>query len=142
MTAGTRFPARLRSLAARSSLPPWIVVVFGGVALLLLPWAAMLNVVLPDRHVARHWSITWTGFDLALAVGLLSVALAAYRGSPWLPRLAMMAGTLLVCDAWFDLLTAGDGTDLTLAVGGALVAELPLAAICLAIAWRTPTSAT
>jgi hypothetical protein len=123
-------------VSARSGLPPWIVLVFAAVAVLLLPWAAALNVWLPDRHVARHWSITWTGFDLALAASLVSVAVAAYRASAWLGRLAMTAGTLLACDAWFDLLTAGHGTDLTIAIVAAVAAELPLAAICFALASR------
>ena len=111
---------------------------FGAVAVLLLPWAATLNLVVPERHVANHWAVTWTGFDLALAAGLLSVAIAAYRRSPWLPRLAMMAGTLLACDAWFDVLTASDGTDVQLAILGAVGAELPLAVLCFVMARKEP----
>jgi hypothetical protein len=114
--------------------PVWILVVFAGLALALLPWAATLNVILPSRHVARHWDLAWTGFDVGLAGGLAAVAVTAYRRSAWLPRFAMAAGTLLLTDAWFDVLTAGHGTDRTLSLAG-LAIELPLAVLCFRIAW-------
>ena len=45
-----------------------------------------------------------------------------------------MAGTLLVCDAWFDI-TTSRGTDERLqAIALAIVVELPLAAVCFWIA--------
>jgi hypothetical protein len=109
-------------------------VVFGAFAILLVPWAIGLNMALPDRHVAHHWDIVWTGFDLALAAGLGAVAVAAHRRSRWLGRLAMTAGTLLLTDAWFDVLTADRGTDRLLALA-ALAVELPLAALCFKVAW-------
>jgi hypothetical protein len=111
-----------------------MLAVFGGLALALLPWAATLNLILPSRHVARHWDLAWTGFDIALAGGLGAVAVAAYRGSAWLSRWATAAGTLLLTDAWFDVLTSGEGRDRALAFAG-LAVELPLAALCLRIAW-------
>jgi hypothetical protein len=113
-----------------------MVAVLGGVAVMLLPWAATLNLILPSRHVARHWDVAWTGFDLGLAAGLASVAIAAYRRSAWLTRLAMAAGALLLTDAWFDVLTAGGGGDRALSLAG-LAVELPLAALCFRIAWAS-----
>jgi hypothetical protein len=64
------------------------------------------------------------------------VAIAALRRSRWVSHFAVAAGTLLVCDAWFDVLTARGETDVALAVAG-LAAELPLAVLCFVIARRT-----
>jgi hypothetical protein len=107
--------------------------VLGAVAFLLLPWTVTLNLILTNRAVVQNWDVAWTGFDLALAAVLAAVALAAYRGSPSLARLAVAGGTMLVCDAWFDVVTARDGRDVALALAG-LVAEVPLAVICFSLA--------
>ena len=64
---------------------------------------------------------------------LAAVAVAAYRRSGLLPRLATAAGTALVCDAWFDVVTARRGADVTLSLVG-LAVELPLALLCFSLA--------
>jgi hypothetical protein len=43
---------------------------------------------------------------------------------------AAITGTLLVCDAWFDVLTAQPGSELLESLAEAGLAELPLAALC------------
>jgi hypothetical protein len=101
--------------------------------MLLLPWTIVLNLVLANRAVVRNWDVAWTGFDLGLAAVLGAVAYAARRRTRWLGRVAVAGGTMLVCDAWFDVLTARDGRDVTLAFAG-LVVELPLAALCFYLA--------
>jgi len=50
--------------------------------------------------------------------------------------LASIAGTLLVCDAWFDVVTAEPGGELAWALVFALLAELPLAALCFWVAFE------
>jgi hypothetical protein len=104
--------------------------VFGLVAVLLVPWALFLKWRLPSHHVARHWDTAWTGFDFALAVALVSLAFCLLRRSAWTQVVAAAAGTMLLCDAWFDLLTASPGTGLDEALVEALAAELPLAMAC------------
>ncbi|HVC86946.1 MAG TPA: hypothetical protein VNC40_05905, partial [Gaiellaceae bacterium] len=74
------------------------------IALALIPWAFWLSRTLPATHTARHWDLAWAGFDAALALGLASTALSAIRHSPWLVAAASATGTLLVVDAWFDVL--------------------------------------
>jgi hypothetical protein len=108
----------------------WVPPVLALFALGLVPWAIWLTTVLPSHEVAEHWDLAWGGFDLLLAAALLATAIAAWRGSPLLEAAAACAGTLLVVDAWFDLLTSGD-RDLPYAIVLAVVAELPLAALCL-----------
>jgi hypothetical protein len=118
----------------------WTVAVPAIVAGLLVPWAIALNTILPDRAVVQNWDIAWTGFDLALAVALAAVAVAAHRRSRWLSQCAVAAATLLACDAWFDVTTAQRGTDIALALAG-LGVELPLVGLCLVIARRARASA-
>ena len=54
----------------------------------------------------------------------------------FLPEIILsIAGTLLLCDAWFDTLTSRSGTEFAWAAVEALVAELPLATFCFWIAF-------
>ncbi len=98
----------------------------------MLPRIVLLAVALPSSHEAAHWDVAWAGFDVLLAVLLLTVAITAWRRSPWLEGAA--AATLLFVDAWFDVLTSSTRTELVVALFEALVVELPLAVICLLIA--------
>jgi hypothetical protein len=114
---------------------------YGGTALLvgavvLIPWALFLAYTLPARHRVVHWDAIWVGFDLALAMALLLTAIAAIRGRPWLAIPATAAATLLVCDAWFDVLTARGTHEVTTALLEAVLVELPLAGLCIWMALR------
>jgi hypothetical protein len=108
----------------------WLPPLLALIALGLVPWALWLATVLPSHEVAEHWDIAWAGFDLILAAAILATAVSAWRHGPFLQACAASAGTLLVVDAWFDLLTSG-GRNLTYAIVLAAGAELPLAAVCL-----------
>ena len=105
-------------------------------AVVLIPWALFLAYTLPARHRVVHWDAIWVGFDLALAIALLLTAVAAIRGRPWLAIPATASGTLLVCDAWFDVLTARGAHELTTALLEAVLIELPLAGLCVWMALR------
>src|SRR5947209_14822142 len=107
--------------------PRWVVPLFGLAALLLVPWVILLVAALPSAHRAAHWDIAWAGFDVGLALLLLTVAVVAWRRSPWLEGAATATATLLLVDAWFDILTASTGTELVVAVTEAAFVELPLA---------------
>jgi hypothetical protein len=114
--------------------PRWVAPLFTAAALALLPWIGVLVVALPSTHRAAHWDLAWGGFDVALAALLAAVATAARRGSPWLEGAATAAATLLIVDAWFDVLTSSTGTELALALAEAVLVELPLAGLCLLLA--------
>ena len=58
------------------------------------------------------------------------------KRSPLVTIVASVAGTALLCDAWFDLVTARPGREFYSALLFALVAELPLAALCFWIAFE------
>jgi hypothetical protein len=76
-------------------------------------------------------------FDGALALLFLLTAFAAWRRSLWVGVAAAATGTLLVTDAWFDVILSSEGDELRTALLLAAVAELPAAAVCFWIAFRT-----
>jgi hypothetical protein len=114
-----------------------VVTVFGAAGLALLPWTALLASTLTPDHVTHRWDIAWAGFDVALALAFLATAAAAWRRSPWVGVLAGVTGTMLVTDAWFDVILEASGDDLRTAIAMAVFAELPAAAVCFWIAVRT-----
>jgi hypothetical protein len=97
----------------------------------LLPWAAWLVVSLPSTQTAHHWDLAWAGFDVGLAAALLAAGRAARRRAPSAGPAAIVAATLLACDAWFDILTSRGVAELAMSGAQALVVELPLAVLCL-----------
>ena len=112
----------------------WLLLILGAVVLALLPWTALVTATLPGRHVARHWDLAWAGLDVFEATAIAATAVALVRRSPRLPVPAAVAGTALLCDAWFDVVTAAPGDELRWSLAQALFAELPLAALCFWIA--------
>jgi hypothetical protein len=101
-------------------------------ALALVPWTLWLTYRLPARHVTEHYDVAWVGFDIGLAVLFAVTAWAALRGSRLVVPLAAATAAMLVCDAWFDVVTSWE----TGAVLTAALAELPLAAVCGFVALR------
>jgi len=101
---------------------------------LLVPWIVLLVFALPSTQRAAHWDIAWAGFDVALALLLFTVAVAAWRRSPWLEGAATAAATLLFVDAWFDVLTSSTQTEFWVSILEAALVELPLAILCLLVA--------
>jgi len=119
------------------TLREWVVLAFAAVGLGLLPWTIWLSESLKPHHVTNRWDLAWSGFDTGLAVLFLATAFAAYRRSPWVGTLAGVMGTLLVTDAWFDIILESHADELRQSITLAVVAELPLAAFCFWIAHRT-----
>ena len=111
------------------------LVVYGLIALALIPWTAHLSSSLPSRHETAHWDVLWAGFDIGLLAAFAGTAIAVLRYSPLLPLLASATGTLLLCDAWFDLLTSRPGSERLWASVEALLGELPLAVFSFWVAY-------
>ncbi len=106
------------------------------------PWTLYLTYTLPSRHVTSHYDLAWVGFDIALAASLALTAWCAYRPSKWLVPAATVTTTMLLCDAWFDLVSSsapGERLEAALQAG---FAELPLAALCAYIVWDAARSLT
>jgi hypothetical protein len=82
--------------------------------------------------------VAWAGLDALECLGLLSTAVLRTRGDDRHRLTAAATGTLLLVDAWFDVVTAAPGGELAGAIAMALGAELPLAAVCAALALGVP----
>jgi hypothetical protein len=121
-------PARLRQ---------WVIAAFGAAAVALVPWAIWLSTTLQRTHVTHHWDLAWTGFDVGLALAFGGTAIAAWRRSPWLQALAAATGTLLLVDAWFDVVLESRVDEERWAILTAVAAELPAAVVCFYVAYRT-----
>jgi hypothetical protein len=107
---------------------------FGLAGVVLIPWTIFLTFSLPGHHETADWRTVWGGFDLAEALALVGVAIAALRRSPWIEVLTAVAGTLLCTDAWFDITLEWGGKHMVSSIVEAAVLELPLAAICFWVA--------
>jgi hypothetical protein len=96
----------------------------------LVPWTLLLAFTLPDHHGTNHYNLAWTGFDIVLAGFLIATAIGTARRAAWLQSVAAVAAALLVCDAWFDVVTARTTSELVQAVVEAALVEIPLAILC------------
>lgn len=102
------------------------VVVLTGGAVLLVPWVAYLAFSLPRRYVAHNWDKTWVGFDLLLLTLMVLTSVLGYHRRQMVMLTAFATGVLLLCDAWFDVMTSND-VDRTWSLVTALLIELPVA---------------
>ena len=117
----------------------WVTLLLGLVAIGLVPWTLYLTFTLPSRHITPHYDLAWVGFDVALACAFAATTLAALRRSHWLVPFAAVTGTMLVCDAWFDVVTSQTGSEMWEAIAQAVLGELPLAALCAFIVYDAET---
>src|SRR5665213_1592398 len=92
-----------------TTLRHWVIAVFGAIGVGLFPWTIWLSASLKAHHETRHW----------------------------VRALAAATGTLLITDAWFDIALESHSDEIRTAVYLAVFAELPLAALCFWIAYRT-----
>jgi hypothetical protein len=106
-----------------------------GAAAGLVPWTIYLGLTLPQRYVARNWSLTWVGFDVFLAAMFATTAYLGIRRRQLLVLASFVTGVLLLCDAWFDITTA-NGHDIWFSLADALFVELPAAAFLISGALR------
>ncbi|HXW35126.1 MAG TPA: hypothetical protein VEJ87_11150 [Acidimicrobiales bacterium] len=125
----------------RLAVNRYLALLVGLVAAGLVPWTVFLALTLPKRYDVHDWTLLWTGFDV-----LLCLVLAEFARSAWMRRqvavaTAIVAGTLLVCDAWFDFVTSWGNPDHWVSIVTAVFGELPLAAFMFWIAYRVMTRA-
>jgi hypothetical protein len=106
-----------------------------GGTIALIPWIVYLGFTLPENYVAQNWPATWMGFDCLLVAFMAATAVLGWLRRQVVLLTAFTTGILLICDAWFDILTAGSGRNLAIPVLTAF-AELPLAAIMITGAVR------
>ena len=99
-------------------------------------WIGILILTLPDRFTSSDWRAVWVGLDIAELIGFAAVGWAAWRQRQVVIFFMIMTGTLLLCDAWFDLALSYGSSEFTMSVISAVLAEFPLAFLMLAGARR------
>lgn len=124
------FPPTLAKRMRRTRL----TLMVGG-AIALIPWMIYLAFTLPDNYVARNWPATWIGFDCVLITSMIATAILGWLRRQLVILPAFTTGVLLICDAWFDIMTAGTG-QVWFSVLTAAAANVPLAAIMIVGALR------
>jgi hypothetical protein len=114
----------------------WAGRIFLGLAAVLAVWTVFLGFTLPPNGKLAHEDVVWVGFDIGLLGGLLATAWTSLLRNRFLPVAAAATATLLVMDAWFDVVGSSGADEMREAVAMAVLVELPLSAICWWIAIR------
>ena len=104
--------------------------------LILAGWTVLLAATLPHHFSAQHWRAVWVNFDVFLLAAFAVTAWAIWRQRQILILLLMLIGTMLCCDAWFDVGTSLATSGLAISLLTAVFAELPLAFLAFAGARR------
>ena len=122
-------------LGAGRIIPRWVVAFFLGGAVILIPWDVLMFSVPQVVNVPKHWVLVWGGFDCFLILGFAVTAFRLITRSPRGAVTAAMTGTMLLIDAWFDVLTTHRGGQLV-SILMAVFAEIPCAVICFYVSRR------
>jgi hypothetical protein len=110
------------------------LVVMTGAALLLAPWLGVLSTTLPSRHASDQWRLAWTMFDVALLLVFLATAWTGWRNRQLVITALVVLGTLLLCDAWFDVTLSWGTSEQTASILTAVLLEVPFAVVAIVIA--------
>jgi hypothetical protein len=116
-------------LADNAPIVRWAGPAFALCSLALIPWTVYLGYTLPEHQASHHYNIAWVGFDAMLLVVLGATGFFAFRRSRYLAVAAAAAATMLVVDAWFDVITSPRRAVME-SIVMAVAVELPLAAVC------------
>jgi hypothetical protein len=102
----------------------------------LAGWIIILALSLHRGFHTQHWKGAWVGFDLLELLGFAATAWAFWRGRQIVIACLLVTGTLLCCDAWFDVILDLGTRDEWGSAGSALLIELPLAFLLFRAAFR------
>ncbi len=107
----------------------WIVRLLAACCLGLIPWTIGLALTLPRSYLVGNWPLAWTGFDAILLCCLGTTAWGLWRRRLVAIPASMITAVLLLCDAWFDIVTAHGGRCLAVSITTAVAAEIPIATL-------------
>ena len=94
-------------------------------------WIVYLAVSMPTGYRSKTWSAAWIGFDILLLLALAGTVAAAMLGRQIVVPLAVFTATLLLCDAWFDVVLDWGTSDVWGSLASAAFLEVPLAVFLL-----------
>ena len=93
----------------------------------LVVWIIVLVLTLHRSFHAQHWKGAWVGFDFILLLAFAATGWAFWRGRQMVIACLLVTGTLLCCDAWFDVVLDLGNSGIWLSVASAVLVELPMA---------------
>ncbi len=108
------------------------LVLLAGCCVILAGWIVVLAATLPHHFDAQHWRAVWVNFDVLLLAAFAATAWAIWRKRQILIVLLVLTGTMLCCDAWFDVGTSLATSGIWISLLSAVFAELPLAFLAFA----------
>ena len=120
---GQRPPARPPALIVR-------LLVIG--ALAYIPLIATAIAGAPSELAAHHLALTRTGLDVFECIGFATIGWCLLRRIPILAVATSFLGALMVCDAWYDVVTTAASSRVSSVALACL--ELPLAALSVGVA--------
>lgn len=97
-------------------------------AVVMLPWIGYLASSLPLAEAGGAWRVAWVGFDVILTSVLLTTAWLGLRRRQVAILGFLVAATMLVTDAWFDVTLSYGTNEQWGAILSAVLLELPFAA--------------
>lgn len=112
-----------------------LVLIIGG-CVLLAAWIGYLVVSLPGYYRTGSWRGAWVGFDVALLLMFAVTGWAAWRRRQILIICLIVLATLLLCDAWFDVVLDERTAGFLGSLLSALFIELPIAVLAVLVARR------
>jgi hypothetical protein len=96
-------------------------------SVVLAAWIVVLVLTLHRVFTATHWRLAWVGFDIFELIGFALIGWALWRGRQVAIAALLVTGTLLCCDAWFDVILDLRTDGMWPSVAEAVLIELPLA---------------
>jgi hypothetical protein len=102
----------------------------------LVGWIIVLVFTLHRSFHSHYWRAAWVGFDIVLLFGFAATGWAFWRGRQIVIACLLVTGSLLCCDAWFDVILDLGTSGQWVSIASALVVELPIAFLMFAAARR------
>jgi hypothetical protein len=114
----------------------WLPLALAIAALALVPSLVLVLTVEPTVQIAQHLRLAWTGLDVFELLALAYTGRALHRRSATVVVPATVTGTLLLCDAWINVISS-NGAGRFEGIALAFV-EVPIAALSFWVATRAP----
>jgi len=133
MLASIDYPHPLLDLSRGRKLGALFSVI---ACVVLVAWIIVLILTLGKHYTATHWRMAWVGFDIMELTGFAVTGWAFWRGRQIVIAALLVTGTLLCCDAWFDVILDLGTKGMWTSIGSAVIVELPLAFLLLNAARR------
>ncbi len=106
----------------------WLGVLVSVIACaVLVAWIVVLALTLHRSFHTHYWRPAWVWFDFILLSAFAATGWAFWRGRQVVIVCLIVTGTLLCCDAWFDVILDLGSRDIWGSVVSALLVELPMA---------------